>query len=111
MHPEQHDYKSIRVDRGFMGRGIGFIYYWFDLFGPEKHPANSKVQIFFALFIALSAEIYFGWLLSRPGGGGITWPYVSLVLGTLSMAMGIDAFKSMMRIKNGNRQSNEDERT
>ena len=93
--------KERRQYRGRLGSLLGFIYYWLDLYGPSGHPANSKVLSAFGFFVALLAEVWWGWNLSRPGGGGISWPFVFLVVTTLAVAMGKDTFKAALKLRNG----------
>ncbi len=90
-----------RCHRGFLGKFLGFWYYWLDLYGPQEHPANSKVLSAFGFFVALLAEVWWGWNLSKPGAAGITWPFVALVAITLSLAFGKDVFKAALKLKNG----------
>ena len=95
-----------RPHRGLLGRLLDEPYYWFDLYGPDYHPANSKVLSAFGFFIVLLADVVFGWNLSRPGGAGITWEYVALVGLTLALAFGKDGFKAFLKIRNGGNWNN-----
>ena len=90
-----------RQPRGFMGRGLGFWYYWLDLYGPDGTPANSKVLSAFGFFVALLAEVWWGWNLSKPGAAGINWPFVFLVVATLAVAMGKNVFKATVKLRSG----------
>lgn len=95
-----------RSHRGFLGKFLGFWYYWLDLYGPRGHPANGKVLSAFGFFVALLAEVWWGWNLSKPGAAGITWPFVFLVVATLSVAMGKDTFKAALKLRNGGSNGN-----
>jgi len=83
--------------RGRFNRFLRWLFYWLDLCGPDGNPANSKVLSAWGFFVALTAEVWWGWNLSRPGGAGVTWPFVALVGLTLSMAFGKDVFKAAIK--------------
>jgi hypothetical protein len=85
--------------RSRFNRWMRWLYYWLDLNGPDGHPANTKVLSAWGFFVALTAEVWWGWDLAKPDGPGITWPFVWLVIMTLSVAMGKDVFKAALKMR------------
>lgn len=88
---------------------VDYIYYRLDLFGPDGTPANSKVLSSWGFFAALSAVLWWGYHLSVPvcastdgefvcsTPAGVTWPYVTLVIGLFTVAAGKDVFKVFLK--------------
>jgi hypothetical protein len=92
---------------------VAWVYYTLDLYGPDGTPSNSKVLVSWGFFVALAAELWWGFYLTRPDcfisegvrtctdAPGITSPYVWLVVMTLTVAMGKDVVKAALKMRYG----------
>ena len=80
-----------RYHRTFLERHtLEQIYFWFDLYGPDGRPSHTKSMTFLGFVVALGSEVWWGFQMESIDD--INGWYVTLILGTLSVAMGRGVF-------------------
>lgn len=86
------------VGRNWLERRLHWLYFWLDLYGSDGKPSHSKVMTVQGFYFALVFESVMGVRMAWTG----TQPemaFTTLVLGTLSLAMGRSVFSRFMGLK------------
>lgn len=70
------------------------LFYWLDLYGADGRPSHSKVLSAWGFYFALGFEAW--WATQAEA---LSWPFVWLVVATLSIPMGKDVFSKVFGIR------------
>ena len=76
------------------------VYFWLDLYGADGRPSHRKTLTAWGFFLALGAEVW--WATKANSLADINWPYIALVIATLSMAFGAKTFNRVLQMRQRN---------